>query len=86
MKLNNKKITLSKEELLDQQTYKNYFLYYLIDDNKNKINVMIKIVIALLLSYIFDFLNLFKGYSFYISYFIIEIIKFNFIDKKKLRP
>ena len=87
MKTKEKNINeLDNEEILDKQDYKNYFLFYLIDSIRNIKSFAIKLFIAYLVSFIFDSLNLFEGYSVFMSYILIEIFYFNFIDKKLYRP
>ena len=87
MKTKEKNINeLDNEEILDKQDYKNYFLFYLLDSIRNIKSLAIKLFIAYLLSFIFDFLNLFQGYSIFMSYILIEILYFNLIDKKLYRP
>ncbi len=75
-------------KLLEEQSYKNYFLFYLFDNFKkgNLKFFFLKIILAYILSIFFTFLNMFDGYSLGISYVIIEVVWFNYIDKKKYTP
>ena len=79
-----------QEEITDldilnyQENYKNYILNVITNFNI-KILAM-KITIAFIVSFIFDLFNLFIGYNFFISYILIEILYFNYIDKSKFRP
>ena len=73
-------------ELLNSQKYKNYFFFFLVDNFKNKKIFILKIFIAYIISFLFDFINLFEGYSFFMTYFILEVLLFNLIDTKEYKP
>jgi hypothetical protein len=70
-------------ELLKAQEYKEYFYNTLYTGWKSTV---IKILLAFLLSLLFDLFELFVNYNFLVSYIIIEVLYFNLINKEKLKP
>ncbi len=72
-------------ELLDKQKdYKEYFFSSIFFSNIKIF--LIKIMIAFLFSYIFVFFDYFVELRYLLSYFIIEVLYFNLINRKSLKP
>ena len=65
-------------ELLNGQAYKEYIWFSIF---KNWKIFSMKAIVAFGCSFGFDAFDLFKGYSFFISFFIIEILYYNLINK-----
>lgn len=80
--MKNKK-NISDLELLDSQIYKAPIWLTIFVSWKV---FLTKIFIAWLFSFVIDTFDMFIGYSFFVSYFAVEVVYFNWINNENFKP